>query len=96
MTIEATTWLFVAIQKEGAVDRIVGQTDEDLDLSYIPAFLTREAAQQAMLHLPLERKRKYEVQAVIYEDLARHAADNGFLILVLDEDGKVLERLPDR
>jgi hypothetical protein len=31
---------------------------------------------------------------MIYEDLARHAIENGFLIFILDEDGKVLERLP--
>jgi hypothetical protein len=32
----------------------------------------------------------------MYEDLARHAVDNGFLVFVLDEDGKILERLPGR
>lgn len=94
MTIEATTWLYVAIQKTGPTEQIVGQTDSEHDISYIPAFLNKEAAQQAMFHLHLEKKKKYEVQAIIYEDLARHAADNRFLIFVLDEDGKVVERLP--
>jgi len=47
-----------------------------------------------MFHLHLEKKNKYEVQAIIYEDLARHAAENGFLVFVLDEEGQVLERLP--
>jgi spore cortex formation protein SpoVR/YcgB (stage V sporulation) len=95
MTIEATTWLYVAIQKTGPNEQIVGQTDSEHDISYIPAFLNKEAAQQAMFHLHLEKKKKYEVQAIIYEDLARHAVENGFLIFVLDEDGKVVERLPN-
>jgi hypothetical protein len=47
-----------------------------------------------MFHLHLEKKKKYEVQAIIYEDLAHHAAENGFLVFVLDDEGKVLERLP--
>ena len=94
MTIEATTWLYVAIQKTGPQEQIVGQTDTEHDISFIPAFMDKESAQQAMFHLHLEKKKKYEVQAIIYEDLAHHAADNGFLIFVLDEDGKVLERLP--
>jgi hypothetical protein len=94
MTIEATTWLYVAIVKDGTVDQVVGQTDTEHDISFIPAFLSKEDAQQAMFHLHLEKKKKYEVQAMIYEDLARHAAENGFLVFVLDEDGKVLERLP--
>ena len=94
MTIEATTWLYVAIVKDGTVDQVVGQTDTEHDISFIPAFLSKEDAQQAMFHLHLEKKKKYEVQAMIYEDLARHAAENGFLVFVLDEDGKVLDRLP--
>jgi hypothetical protein len=94
MTVEATTWLYVTIQKMGPKEQIVGQTDKDSGISFIPAFLNKEAAQQAMFHLHLEKKRKYEVQAIIYEDLAAHAVENGFLIFVLDEDGKVLERLP--
>lgn len=94
MTIEATTWLYVAIEKTGTDERIVGQTDTEHDVSFIPAFLSKEDAQQAMFHLRLEKKKKYEVQAIICEDLERHAAESGFLVFVLDEDGKVLERLP--
>jgi hypothetical protein len=94
MTIEATTWLYVAIVKGGTDDQIVGQTDSEHGISFIPAFLSKEDAQQAMFHLHLEKKRKYEVQAMIYEDLAHYAAESGFLVFVLDEDGKVLERLP--
>jgi len=94
MTIEATTWLYVAIQKTGTSEQIVGQTDSEHDISFIPAFLNKESAQQAMFHLHLEKKKKYEVQAIIYEDLARHAVENGFLVFVLDDEGKVLERLP--
>ena len=94
MTIEANTWLYVAIQQKGPSEQIVGQTDSEHGISYIPAFYDKEAAQQAMFHLHLEKKRKYEIQAIIYEDLARHAMKNGFLIFVLNEDGQVLERLP--
>ncbi len=94
MTIDATTWLYVAILKDGPSEQIVGQTDSAHGISFIPAFLNKESAQQAMFHLHLEKKKKYEIQAIIYEDLAQHAAENGFLVFVLDEAGKVLERLP--
>jgi hypothetical protein len=94
MTVQATTWLYVAIQKIGNAEQIVGQIDTEHDISYIPAFLSKEAAQQAMFHLHLEKKGKYELQAIIYEDLAQHAMEDGFLIFVLDEDGGVVERLP--
>ena len=94
MTVQANTWLYVAIQKIGNAEQLVGQTDAEHDVSFIPAFLSKEAAQQAMFHLHLEKKGKYEVQAIIYEDLVRHAAEGGFLIFVLDEDGNIVERLP--
>jgi len=94
MTIEANTWLYVAVQKNGPGEQIVGQSDPEHDIAFIPAFLSKESAQQAMFHLHLEKKKKYEVQAIIYEDLARHAMEGGFMIFVLDDDGKILERLP--
>ncbi len=94
MSIDATTWLYVAIGKSGSDEQIVGQTDTGNDISFIPAFKSKEAAQQAMFHMHLEKKRQYEIQAMICEDLMRYAADGGFVIFVLDEDGKVLERLP--
>lgn len=94
MTIDAGTWLYVAIQKTANSEQIVGQTDSEHDISYIPAFQSKETAQQAMFHLHLEKKSKYEVQAIICEDLVRYAQDGGFVIFVLDEDGKVVERLP--
>lgn len=93
MTITATTWLYVAIRKSGNDEQIVGQTDTESDIAFIPAFQSKEAAQQALIHLDLEKKSRYEVQAIIYEDLARYAAEGGFLIFVLNEDGKVMQRL---
>ncbi|WP_319521601.1 hypothetical protein [uncultured Desulfosarcina sp.] len=96
MTIQADTWLYVAIQKIGNNDQIVGQTDTESNVTFIPAFLSKDAAQQAMFHLHLEKKGKYELQAIIYEDLAGYAMEGGFLIFVLDEEGNVLERLPAR
>ena len=94
MTIDASTWLYVAIQKTGNREQIVGQTDAEHAISYIPAFRSKEAAQQAIFHLHLEKKSKYEVQAIICEDLTRYAQEGGFVIFVLDEDGRVVERLP--
>ena len=94
MTIESTTWLYVAIQKSGPSEQIVGQTDTEHDISYIPAFLDKETAQHALFQLQLEKKKKIEVQAIIYEDLAKHAVEGGFLIFILDDDGNVVERLP--
>ena len=91
--IDATTWVYVLIQNPGGNEQIVGQHDKESDTSFIPAFLGKEAAEQGVIFMPREKGHKYEIQAIIYEDLDRFAVENQFLIFILDEDGKVKEKL---
>ena len=39
-----------------------------------------------------EKGKKYEIQAIIFEDLERYAADSQFLLFVLDDQGNVIDR----
>lgn len=88
--IENSRWVFVMVQNPGADEQIIGQIDEEKNINFIPTFLTKEAAQQAALFIPKEKGKKIEIQAIIYEDLARYATENNFLVFILDEDGKIL------
>jgi uncharacterized protein (DUF169 family) len=78
------------VQNSEINDQIVGQIDKEKDINYIPTFLTKEAAQQAVLFIPKQKGKKIEIQAIIYEDLSRYANTNDFLIFILDENGKIL------
>jgi uncharacterized protein (DUF169 family) len=78
------------VQNSETNDQIVGQIDKEKDINYIPTFLTKEAAQQAVLFIPKQKGKKIEIQAIIYEDLSRYANTNDFLIFILDENGKIL------
>jgi hypothetical protein len=40
-----------------------------------------------------QKGRKYEVQAILFEELSKDAAAGGFMIFLLNENGKVLERI---
>lgn len=91
--IEPTSWVYVLVQDPGQDEKIVGQEDVELRISFIPTFLDKDSAQEAMLSIPRERGNKYELQAIIYEDLTRYAAENDFLIFVLNGDGKILDRI---
>jgi hypothetical protein len=95
MTIEmkATRWVYVMVQDPGKDERIVGQHDQERNIAFVPIFLTREAAQQAALFIAREKLEKYEIQAIIYEDLARYALGGGFLIFILDGSGKILDQI---
>jgi spore cortex formation protein SpoVR/YcgB (stage V sporulation) len=88
--IEDSSWVYVMVQNSGTNDQIVGQIDKEKDINFIPTFLTKEAAQQAVLFIPKQKGKKIEIQAIIYEDLSRYASNNDFLIFILDENGKIL------
>ncbi len=86
-------WLWVMIQDPGQTETVVGMQDEKGAISFIPMFREKDAAMQCFLNLPKTAGKKYEAQAIIYEDLLRHAAENRFLLYLLDEDGKVLKKV---
>lgn len=90
------TWIFVIVQNPGDKEQFFGLYDKDSDISYIPAFHTKDEAQSCLIHLPTQKKTKYEVQAIMYEDLASDAAQNGFLIFILDGEGTIMDKIsPD-
>jgi hypothetical protein len=91
--ISATTWVFVLVQNPGGEEQIVGQRDIKSDIPFIPLFLDKDSAMQGVVHMVKEQGKKYEVQAILYEDLAGHAAQAGFILMVLDGRGQVIDKL---
>ena len=85
-------WVWVVVQDPGENEQILGQYDEERDVSFIPAFLEKEEAREGLRQLVKDREKKYEVQAILYDDLAGRAAEKGFIILMLNGAGKVLEK----
>ena len=83
----------MVVQDPGTGEQFLGQLNDDSGISYIPTFLEKEIAQQCFYRLARDKRRKYEVQAILYEDLAAQAADSGFQIFVLDENGEILKRI---
>lgn len=93
ISIKADQWIWVVVQEPGAKEQFLGQLDDNSGISYIPAFLEKEIAQQGLYQLARDQNHKYEVQAILYEDLAAQAAENGFQIFILDEQGSILKRI---
>ncbi len=91
--ITATTWVYVMIQNPGEDEQIVGQHDEQNDISYIPIFLNKDAAMQGSLQMVKEIGKKYEIQAIIYEDLEQFAAAGGFILFVVNDEGQITQKL---
>ena len=86
-------WVWVVVQDPEGNQQLLGQRDETKDMSFISTFLEKDAALQCMKHLALERGHKYEVQAILYEELVPKAAEAGFRLFVLNESGVVLDKI---
>ncbi len=91
--IKKDQWVWVVIQDPGGNEQFLGQHDTEKDVSFIPTFLEKEEAEEALELLPHEKGRKYEVQAIIFEDLSQRAAENGFDLFILNRAGEVLEKI---
>ena len=91
--IQGDQWVWVVIQDPGKNEQFLGQHDQEKDESFIPVFLDKDEAQRALEFLAREEGHTYEAQAILYEDLAQKAHENGFMLMVLSGSGEVLERI---
>jgi hypothetical protein len=92
-SIKGDTWVWVVVQDPGGDEQFLGQLDEEKNISFIPAFYQKEDAQQCFVQMHREKGRKYEIQAIFFDELTKDAAKQGFMIFMLDEDGKVSEEI---
>ncbi len=88
-------WYYIIVQNPGSSDeQFMGYKDKETDQSFIPAFKTKEEAQQCFLMMPKDAiHNKYEVQAIIDDDLVSQAAKNGFSVFLMDDKSSVKRQL---
>jgi hypothetical protein len=93
MDIQKDTWLWVVVQDPGGNEMFLGQHDDKNNISFIPAFLEKAEAQAGLEKFVHEKGKKYEVQAIQYDLLARYASENGFTVFILNAVGEVLQKM---
>ena len=87
------TWVWVVVQNPGPQEQFLGQEYQDQNVSFIPAFLNKEDAQQCLVQMTTQKGNKYEAQAVLYNELVKTAAKHDFMIFILNSDGEILEKI---
>lgn len=90
--IQGNLWVWVVVMDPGGTEQFVGQQDQSTGVSFLPAFLEKEEALKGLEGLTREEAHTYEVQAIRYEELAKNAASNGFMIFILNGEGRILEK----
>jgi hypothetical protein len=92
-TLGPDKWIWVVVQDPGGNEQFLGQIDEKDNLAFIPVFLEKEDAQQCFMQMDRQKNLKYEIQAILYEELAKDAAKHGFMVFLLNANGEILEKL---
>jgi hypothetical protein len=88
-------WLYVFVYGPETRANFLGLYNQETEQNVIPAFTSKEDAQNCFLELPRQKGEKYELQAVHVDDLRKAAAGNGFAIALVDGSGKIVGALPE-
>jgi hypothetical protein len=89
--IQDDQWVYVVVQDPEKDPQFLGQQDKDNNLSFIPTFLEKEHGLQSLNYLKRDPKKKYEVQAVLFEELCKDAQKSGFYLFILNGEGKLVD-----
>ncbi|MFC1832493.1 DUF3110 domain-containing protein [Thermodesulfobacteriota bacterium] len=84
-------WLWVVVSDKETDRHYLGLYDEEQEVNFIPAFESKEEANDCFLQLPREKGKKYEVQAVHIEELTKDAEKAGFSVAIVNGDGKIVK-----
>ena len=91
--IQGNPWVWVGVLDPGGNEHFLGQHYKDENISFIPTFLDKEEAIECLEHMTHNEKKKYEIQAILYEELAHDAAKHKFMLFILNGAGKILEKI---
>jgi len=91
--VDDTTWVWGVVLNPEKDEKLLGQYDEKTQVSFIPIFKEKDEALKSIRNFAIEKGEKYEIQAIIYEDVARYASEKGFMIFILNGDGEVLDKI---
>ncbi len=93
-SLSGNPFVWVTLIDPGPNEQYLGLTDEATRLDFIPMFRDKEDALKCYHLMARDRDHKYEIQAVHLSELRKSAAAGGFLLFLLDGDGRVLEKIP--
>lgn len=88
---EETGWVYVFVCDPGESETFLGLYNKEQEVNFIPAFQTKEEANDCFLTIPREKGKKYELQAVHIEELYETAKENAFEVAIVDNEGKVVK-----
>ena len=86
-------WVWTIIQDPGGDEQFLGQHDEVSGISFIPFFLEKEEAEKCISGLIKAPGHKYEIQAILFEELKQFCTGKQVMLFLLNGTGKILEKI---
>ncbi len=83
-------WVYVFVCNSGGDENFLGLYDGEKEINFIPVFRSKDEANDCFLSMPRERGKKYELQAVLFDELHADAENSGFSLVVVDGEGKIV------
>jgi hypothetical protein len=84
------TWVYAVFSNPGKDEKLTGFQDKNGGI-FIPVLKTNNEAEIFLGYMPLEPGTRYEVQAIIFEDVLKYAREKGSLVYLVSEKGEILE-----
>lgn len=84
-------WLWIVMEKDGNVENLFGQYDEEFEDFFIPAFYDREDGRASLKLMQKIPGRSYEIQAMRAAEVTKTAPAHAYRLFVLDGTGRVLK-----
>ena len=84
-------WVYVIVCDPGENEQFLGLIEKEKNVNFIPAFPSKDAANDCFLTLPREKGKKYEIQAIHIDELTEDATKNGFIVAMVDNDGHIIK-----
>ncbi len=91
--IKMNRWVYIIVQDPDRNEQFLGQHDEEADISFIPFFMEKDDAMQCLPILVRDIFKKFEVHAILYEDLLSYADENSFQLYLLSGKGEILDKI---
>ena len=90
-TNETDEWVFVIISDTDGNEKYLGLYDENKKTNFIPVFRNKDDADSCFMMMSKKKGQKYEIQAVLMDELLKDIVNNEFYVAIVDGDGKILE-----
>ncbi len=89
--VQSEGWVYVFVCEPGDNESFLGLYNEEKEVNFIPAFRSKDEANDCFLNIPREKGKKYELQAIHIEELHEDAKKNGFAVALVDNEGQVIK-----